>query len=97
MVKNLPAIQENWVQSLGWNVPWKREWPPTPVYLPGEFYGQRSLEYGFAKVDTTEQLTFTFSQKALDKLKSAIKYIQRIQNKTEKWKLRNINQKQLVK
>ena len=52
---------------------------------------------GLQRVDTTEQLTFTFSQKALDKLKSAIKYIQRIQNKTEKWKLRNINQKQLVK
>ena len=52
---------------------------------------------GLQRVDTTEQLTFTFSQKALDKLKSDIKYIQRIKNKTEKWKLRNRNQKQLVK
>ena len=24
-------------------VPWKREWQPTPVFLPGEFHGQRSL------------------------------------------------------
>ena len=23
--------------------PWKREWQPTPVFLPGEFHGQRSL------------------------------------------------------
>ena len=21
---------------------WRREWPPTPVFLPGEFHGQRS-------------------------------------------------------
>ena len=24
--------------------PWRREWLPTPVFLPGEFHGQRSLE-----------------------------------------------------
>ena len=24
-------------------IPWRREWLPTPVVLPGEFYGQRSL------------------------------------------------------
>ena len=23
--------------------PWRREWLPTPVFLPGEFHGQRSL------------------------------------------------------
>ena len=23
--------------------PWRREWLPTPVFLLGEFYGQRSL------------------------------------------------------
>ena len=25
-------------------IPWRREWLPTPVFLPGEFHGQRSLE-----------------------------------------------------
>ena len=25
------------------NIPWRREWLPTPVFLPGEFHGQRSL------------------------------------------------------
>ena len=24
--------------------PWRREWQPTPVFLPGKFHGQRSLE-----------------------------------------------------
>ena len=23
--------------------PWRRKWPPTPVFLPGESYGHRSL------------------------------------------------------
>ena len=23
--------------------PWRREWPPTPVFLPGEAHGQKSL------------------------------------------------------
>ena len=50
MVKNLPAMQETQVQSLG-KIPWRREWLPTPVFLPGEsysnilaeFHGQRKL------------------------------------------------------
>ena len=24
-------------------IPWRREWQPTPVFLPGEFHGQRRL------------------------------------------------------
>ena len=36
-VRNLPAIQETWVKK----IPWRREWQPTPVFLPGESYGQR--------------------------------------------------------
>ena len=35
-VKNLPAMWETQVRSLGWEDPWKREWQPTPVFLPGE-------------------------------------------------------------
>ena len=37
MVKNLPAIRETWVQSLDQEDPWRREWLPIPVFLPGEF------------------------------------------------------------
>ena len=35
-VKNVPEMQETWVQSLGWEVPWRKAWQPTPVFLPGE-------------------------------------------------------------
>ena len=38
MVKNLPAMQETWVQSVGWEYPLRREWLSTPVFLPGEFH-----------------------------------------------------------
>ena len=36
MVKNLPALWEIWVQSLGWEDPWRRAWQPTPILLPGQ-------------------------------------------------------------
>ena len=41
--KELPAMQETRVRSLVRKIPWRREWQPTPVLLPGEFHGQRSL------------------------------------------------------
>ncbi|XP_070322048.1 coiled-coil domain-containing protein 191 isoform X4 [Odocoileus virginianus] len=43
LVKNLPAMQETWVQFLGWEDPPERKWQPTPLFLPGESHGQRSL------------------------------------------------------
>ena len=30
---------DSWVRK----IPWRRKWQPTPVFLPGEFCGQRSL------------------------------------------------------
>ena len=36
-------MQETRVRSLGWRVPWRRKWQPTPVFLPGKTHGQRSL------------------------------------------------------
>ena len=38
-----------WVLSLGWEDPLKRKWQPTPVFLPGESHGQRSL-VGYSQV-----------------------------------------------
>ena len=39
------------------------EWLPSPVFLPGEFQGQRSLadysSWGCTESDMTEQLTYT--------------------------------------
>ena len=53
----------DWVQFLGWEVPWRREWLPTPAFLPGEFHGQRNLAgyspWDSKELDTTEQLTRT--------------------------------------
>ena len=43
MVKRLPAMQETWIRSLGWEAPLEKKWQPTPVFLPGEFHGWRSL------------------------------------------------------
>ena len=43
VVKNLPAMWETQVQSLGWEDPLEKKWQPTPVFLPGEFHEQRSL------------------------------------------------------
>ena len=42
-VKNLPAKQETQVLSLVGKIPWRREWPSIPVFLPRESHGQRSL------------------------------------------------------
>ena len=42
-------------------IPWKRAWQPTPVFLPGESHGQKSLAgyspWGHNELDTTEQLS----------------------------------------
>ena len=38
-------------------IPWRRAWPSTPVFLPGESHGRRSLGYssqGRTESDTTE-------------------------------------------
>ena len=52
MLKNLLQCRRPgfnpWVQ-----IPWRREWQPIPVFLPGKPQGQRSQESV-----TTEQLTF---------------------------------------
>ena len=61
MVKYPSVMQETWIRSLGQEDPRKRKWQPTPVFLLGEFYGQRSLvgysPWGCKVLDMTEQLT----------------------------------------
>ena len=43
-----------WVRK----IPWRREWQPTPIFLPGRSHGQRNLEgyspWGHKESDTTE-------------------------------------------
>ena len=42
---------------------WRRQWQPTPVFLPGESHGQRRLvgysPWGLTESDTTEWLNWT--------------------------------------
>ena len=56
-------MQETWVRSLGWEDPLENEWQPTPVFLPGESHGLKSLA-GFSPLgrkesDMTEKLRHT--------------------------------------
>ena len=50
-----------WVRK----IPWRSKWQPTPVFLPGESHGQRSLvgysPRGCKESDMTERLHFHFS------------------------------------
>ena len=63
-VKNPPAnagdIRDGFNPWVG-KIPWSRKWQPTPVCLPGESHGQRSLvgysSWGCKESDTTEQLS----------------------------------------
>ena len=41
--KSLPAMQDTWVQSLGWEDPLEKEMATHSVLVPREFHGQRSL------------------------------------------------------
>ena len=64
MVESLLPVQEMQemgVQSSGWEDLLVRKWQPSPVFLPGEFRGQRSLAnynpWGCKESNTTEQLS----------------------------------------
>ena len=49
MVKNLPAIclqcKPRGFDPWAGKIPRRRKWLPTPVFLLGEFHGQRSLAF----------------------------------------------------
>ena len=55
----------NSIPGLGRSIPWRKEWLPTPVFLPGEFHEQRSLvgysPWGCKMSGNTEPLTFLLS------------------------------------
>ena len=63
MVKKLPAIQESWVQFLGWENPLEKEMATFSSILAEKSHGQTSLagycSWGHKESDTTEQLTHT--------------------------------------
>ena len=43
VVKNLPTNAEDMGAIPESGRPWRRNWQPTPVFLPGQFHGQRDL------------------------------------------------------
>ena len=48
-----------WVRFDPWvgKIPWRKEWQPTPLFLPGEFHGQKSwwaIVHGVRKTHMTE-------------------------------------------
>ena len=65
VVKNLPVnagdLRDGSTIPGSGRSPWRREWQPTPVFLPGESHGQRSLAgyslQGCKESDTVELLT----------------------------------------
>ena len=56
LVKNLPAMREIWVQSLGWEDPLEKGKAPTPVFSPGESHGLYNM-WGRKESDMTEWLS----------------------------------------
>ena len=61
----LPAMQETGFDSWVRKIPWRRKWQLTPVFLPGEFHGERSLAgyspWGHKKLDATERLILYYT------------------------------------
>ena len=57
MVNNLQEM--HWVGK----IPWSMKWKPVPIFLPGEFHGQRNLAgyspWGCKEWDRTERLTLS--------------------------------------
>ena len=66
-------------------IPWRRTWQPTPVFLPGEAHGQRSLAgcspWGRKESDTTERLSTPWLEWLSLKSPQTLLYIKQITNK----------------
>ena len=59
MVKESVQNVGNPVLIPGSGIPWRREWQPTPVFLPGEFHGQMGYSsWGRKELEMTQGLTF---------------------------------------
>ena len=60
VIKNPPVN----AGETGSKIPWRRKWQPTPVFLPGDSYGQRSLAgyspWGCKELDMTEHAHTTY-------------------------------------
>ena len=59
LVKNLPAMQETWIRSLGWEDPLEKG-KATHSHILGEFHGLYS-PWGCKELDTTERLSLSLT------------------------------------
>ena len=72
VVETVKNLQETGFDSWFGKIPWRRAWQPTPVFLPRESHGQRSLAgcspWGRKESGMTERLsTFSYSIKNVQK------------------------------
>ena len=67
MVKSPPANRRLAFDPWVGKILWRRKWQPTPVFLPGEFHGQRSLvghsPWGHKESDMTEHMAYNVNLK----------------------------------
>ena len=67
--ENAGDCQRLWLDPWVGKIPWRREWQPTPVFLPGESHGWRSLAgcspRGHKELATTELLGMQHMQRAV--------------------------------
>ena len=56
LVKNLLAMRETGFDPWVGKISWRREWPPTPVFWPGEVHGLYS-SWGCKESDATERIS----------------------------------------
>ena len=62
LLKNPAAMQETWVQSLGWEDPLEKGKATHSCILPGEFHGLYSL-WGRKELDMTERLLLSLGER----------------------------------
>ena len=80
MVKNPPAKRLGRCEFNPWvgKIPWRRKWQPTPIFLPRNSHGQRSLAgyspWGHNESDMTEHAhTYAHSIKKKNKQKERLR------------------------
>ena len=65
MVKRLPAMRRPRFDPWVGKISWRRKWQPTPVFLPRESHGRRSMvgysPWGRKESDTTERASHSHS------------------------------------
>ena len=72
--------------------PWRREWQPTPVFLPGEFHGPRSLTDSLLQSVGSQRIRHYWENLCLLSLQnmfSAKNSTLDLSQKAEKWSAKN--------